>query len=117
MHFDLVYIVFRFYKYFKDYNFYLSTSKKRYDQNNLFEFVINEKKVKDFIYKKYDYPVEDSINIFEYTHKLIKELFHFYENQIDEINEKYEGKIDNSFEADIMNEKNPKIIFKPTDLK
>ena len=58
MHFDLVYIVFRFYKYFKDYNFYLSTSKKRYDQNNLFEFVINEKKVKDFIiysYKIYNF--------------------------------------------------------------
>jgi len=112
-----LFIVFRFYKYFKDYNFYLSTSKKRYDQNNIFEFVINEKKVKDFIYKNYDYPVEDSVNIFEYSHKLIKELFHFYENQIDEINEKYEDKIDNSFEAEIMNEKKPTIFFKPTDLK
>lgn len=110
-----LFIVFRFYKYFKDYNFYLSTSKKRYDQSNIFEFVINEKKVKDFIYKKYDYPVEDSVNIFEYSHKLIKELFHFYENQIKEINEKYEDKIDDSFE-DIMNKK-PTIFFKPTDLK
>ena len=111
-----LFIVFRFYKYFKDYNFYLSTSKKRYDQSNIFEFVINEKKVKDFIYKKYDYPVEDSVNIFEYSHKLIKELFHFYENQIEEINEKYEDKIDNSFEEDMMNKK-PTIFFKPTDLK
>lgn len=111
-----LFIVFRFYKYFKDYNFYLSTSKKRYDQSNIFEFVINEKKVKDFIYKKYDYPVEDSVNIFEYSNKLIKELFHFYENQIEEINQKYEDKIDNSFEVNMTNKKS-KIFFKPTDLK
>ena len=111
-----LFIVFRFYKYFKDYNFYLSTSKKRYDQSNIYEFVINEKKVKDFIYKKYDYPVEDSVNIFEYSHKLIKELFHFYENQIEEINEKYEDKMDNSFEVNMTNKK-PTIFFKPSDLK
>ena len=30
-----LFIVFRFYKYFKDYNFYLSTSKKRYDLSNI----------------------------------------------------------------------------------
>ena len=43
-----LFMVFRFYKYYKDNNFYLSETKKVYDKDNIYEFVINEKKLKNF---------------------------------------------------------------------
>ena len=109
-----LFIVFRFYKYYKDHKFFLSESKKSYEEDNLYEFIVNEKKLKEFIYKKYDYPVEDSVYIFDYSQKLIKELFEFYERKIDEINNNSYEKDDN-FINQIHITKRPSIFFKPGD--
>ena len=111
-----LFIVFRFYKFYKDHNFFLSESKKSYEEDNIYEFIINERKLKEFIYKKYDYPVEDSVYIFDYSQKLIKELFEFYERKIEEINNNHIENDENSFDFGEI-QKKPSIFFKPNDFK
>ena len=111
-----LFIVFRFYKYYKDHKFFLSESKKAYEEDNLYEFIINEKKLKDFIYKKYDYPVEDSVYIFDYSQKLIKELFDFYERKIEEIKNNSSENEDYFFRQNHI-QKRPSIFFKPGDFQ
>ena len=108
-----LFMVFRFYKYYKDHNFYLSNSKKIYDHDNIYEFVINEKKLKEYIYKKFDYPVEDSVYIFDFGQKIIRELFEFYERKIEEIYQKTEEDED-SYEN---SHKKPSIFFKPSNIR
>ena len=105
-----LFILFRFYKYYKDHNFFLSESKKVYEEGNLYEFIINEKKLKDFIYLKYDYPVEDSVHIFDYSQKLINQLFEFYERKVEEISKKLEENQDSN--EDQIHKK-CSIFFKP----
>ena len=107
-----LFIVFRFYKYYKDNNFFLSESKKVYDKDNIYEFIINEKKLKNFIYQKYDYPVEDSANIFDYSQKLIRELYDFYERKIEEITKNFDENQENFFNESQIQRK-PSIFFKP----
>ena len=109
-----LFMVFRFYKYYKDNNFFLSENKKIYDKENIYEFIINEKKLKDFIYKKYDYPVEDSINIFDYSQRLIKELYDFYERKIEEINDNSKESEESFFHEKPI-QRRPSIFFKPED--
>ena len=109
-------MVFRFYKYYKDHNFFLSESKKPYEEDNIYEFIINEKKLKDFIYQKYDYPVEDSIYIFDYSQKVIKELFEFYERKIEEINRIFEENQEYNYEEEKIPRKSS-VFFKPGDFK
>ena len=113
-----LFIVFRFYKYYKDHNFFLSESKKPYEKDNMYEFIINEKKLKEFIYQKYDYPVEDSLYIFDYSQKVIKELFEFYERKIDDINNNYvESDDENEILIHKQDKKRSSIFFKPNDFK
>ena len=107
-----LFIVFRFYKYYKDNNFFLIENKKVYDKDNIYEFIINEKKLKNFIYQKYDYPVEDSANIFDYSQKLIRELYDFYERKIEEITKNFDENQENFFNESQIQRK-PSIFFKP----
>ena len=111
-----LFIVFRFFKYYKDHDFFLSENKKAYEEDNIYEFIINEKKLKEFIYRKYDYPVEDSVYIFDYSQKLIKELFEFYERKIEEINNNYYENDNNIFGFRQI-QKKPSIFYKPGDFK
>ena len=105
-----LFIVFRFYKYYKDHNYFLSESTKAYEEGNLYEFIINEKKLKDFIYLKFDYPVEDSVHIFDYSQKLINQLFGFYERKLEEITKKLEDLED--YNEEYIHKK-PSTFFKP----
>ena len=109
-----LFMVFRFYKYYKDNNFYLSETKKVYDKDNIYEFVINEKKLKNFIFEKLDYPVEDSANIFDYSQNLIRELYEFYERKINEITNNSDEIQDNIYIEEQIHRK-PSIFFKPSN--
>ena len=78
-------MVFRFYKFYKDQDFFLVEKEIKYEEDSVCEFINNETSVKEFIYQKLDYPVEDSIHIFNYTPNIIKELYRFYESKISEL--------------------------------
>ena len=82
-----LFMVFRFYKFYKDLDYFLIDSGIKYEEDSICDFINNQINIKEFIYKKLDFPVEDSVHIFNYTQNIIKELYRFYERKIDQINE------------------------------
>ena len=82
-----LFMVFRFYKFYKDHDYFLIDNGIKYEEDSVCDFINNQINIKEFIYKKLDFPVEDSIRIFNYTQKIIKELYSFYERKIEQINE------------------------------
>ena len=102
-----LFMTFRFYKFYKDQNFFLIDSGIKYEEDNICDFINNQNNIKEFIYQKLDYPVEDSIHIFNYTQNIVKELYRFYERKFDEINQhnkiKKKNEINSYFNFDIQN--------------
>ena len=82
-----LFMVFRFYKFYKDLDYFLIDSGIKYEEDSICDFINNQINIKEFVYKKLDFPVEDSVHIFNYTQNIIKELYRFYERKIDQINE------------------------------
>ena len=82
-----LFMVFRFYKFYKDTDYFLIDNGLKYEEDSICDFINNQINIKEFIYKKLDYPVEDSIHIFNYTQNIIKELYRFYERKMDQINQ------------------------------
>ena len=87
-----LFMVFRFYKFYKDQDYFLIDNGIKYEEDSVCDFINNQNNIKEFIYKKLDYPVEDSIHIFNYTQNIIKELYRFYERKIEDINEQNKEK-------------------------
>ena len=72
-------LIFRFYHFYKENKYSKFT-------NNIKEFITNEKQIKEYIKKKQDYTPEEAINILNCDLNTINELFLFYLQTIDEIN-------------------------------
>ena len=80
-------LAFRFYKFYKDQDFFLVENDLKYEDDSICDFCNNQPLIKEFIYKKLDFALEDSIHIFNYTQNIIKELYRFYERKIEDINQ------------------------------
>ena len=80
-----LFMAFRFYKFYKDQDFYLIDKDIKYEDDSICEFINNEIDIKEFIYQKLDFPVEDSIHIFNYSQNIISELYRFYEAKLNEL--------------------------------
>ena len=120
-----LFMAFRFFKFYKEQDFFLVENGLKYEDEAICEFINNQPLIKEFIYKKLDFEVEDSIHIFNYTQNIIKELYLFYERQIEEINQKAKEKklhLNTSFNSNQNNieedkNKNKNIMFHPNNLK
>ena len=114
-------MVFRFYKFYKDQDFFLVENEIKYEEDSVCEFINNVTEVKEFIYRKLDFSVEDSIHIFNYTQNIIKELYRFYEREITELSkistnidkdkEKEKGKMEELFNKS----ESQNVILHPTN--
>ena len=102
-----LFMTFRFYKFYKEQDFFLIDSGIKYEEDSICDFINNQNNIKEFIYQKLDYPVEDSIHIFNYTQNIVKELYRFYERKIEDINQhnqtQKEKDINSFFNLEISN--------------
>ena len=102
--------VFKYYKCLKNTKFF----KKEYD--NLTEFILNESDVRSFLNIRCEYPVENSIYLFDYDSNIITELFHFYERKIHDIDDLSTQKNYESHSKRKKTGKVPSYMVKPTTI-
>ena len=106
-------MVFRFFKFYKDQEFFLTEKGLAYDEDNVCDFINNENSVKEYIYKKLDFLVEDAVHLFGYSQMVIKELYRFYERKISQLSISQEKEKDE--ESSSNNVPNRNIFIHPSN--
>ena len=114
-----LFMVFRFFKFYKDQNFFFIDNDIKYEDDAICDFINNESYIKEFIYQKLEFSVEDSIRIFNYPQNVITELYLFYERKIELLSKgSKEESSANYEENDFLNQSEKQnMIYKPSDLE
>ena len=71
---------------FKFYYFLKENNRLKRNYNSIFDFISGEKKINNFINKKYNYSPMLSLEILNYERSTIEQLYYFYKRKIKEIN-------------------------------